>query len=170
MGVAGVWRGLEIVVTEGLAVCYVELDNPRYSDSMRRLNSITLSFVITLGMACGDTSPDGGRRSSSRSELGGRAPAGFAWQREETLTECLVATPPSSGLQSNRMWTDSAEVLDLAFQFLGTRVNRRTWVPSRFVPGDDGSLVQVRDTTPGMLDGSATIYITRHGCVTALGW
>ena len=131
---------------------------------MKRARVVAVMLVIAVG--CFRPSADAPRE---RSTLGGAAPEGFRWQRTEALSECVVPVRSDTGLQPMPLFTDSAALVSLAFSFLGERASRRTTALRRFVPGADGSLIQLADTTPGVVDGTHSVYVSSNGCVTLVG-
>lgn len=132
----------------------------------RTLRTLLSLPAVALFFACDAGAP--GAEWPRRSELGGMAPDGLSWVREPSLKECLRAAAADSGLQVVALRPDSAEAVRLSHAFLGPRGAGQ--VPTRVVRLGSGTVVQLQDTTPGVVDGTNSVYVDTDRCVTYLGW
>ena len=132
------------------------------------------SILVLLGcvvLACGPRSDEvDAPAPSAVSALGGAAPQGYLWTRSDALQECLQSTENSSTRVVDVEFPDSASAVAIARDFLGDRARSSHVFLAHFTSTRDGAFMQLRDSTAGAVDGSNSVYVTRAGCVTYLGW
>jgi hypothetical protein len=96
------------------------------------------------------------------------APApGMVWDQRERPTFC-ERPAVDTGMRA-LSWPDSASAVVVAKRALGSHFTEQMDLGS-LARTKDGILLQFRDRRPGVLDGSASVYVTIGPCVTLLGW
>ena len=65
---------------------------------------------------------------------------------------------------------DSSAWIAIGRDFLGDRARGSRVFVAQYAATADGAFLQFRDSTAGVVDGSNSVYVSRDGCVTFLGW
>ena len=99
----------------------------------------------------------------------GTAAPGMKWERQETLKVCEEPIHPSPRGREIA-WPDSANAVAAARRAFGPRVSGPHMVVRMLVRTPDGIFIKFADTTPNILDGTASVYVSIGPCVTYLGW
>lgn len=90
----------------------------------------------------------------------------MVWERQDRPTFC-ESPAVDTGLR-RLSWPDSADAVAAAKRALGSGFAPPMRVTT-LARTSDGILLQFR-SPPGVLDGSASVYVTMGPCVTLLGW
>lgn len=109
---------------------------------------------------------------SARSDLvptgmPGPPASGMVWDQQQRPTFCERPVA-DTGIRA-LSWPDSASAVLAAKRALGSRLTEYMDVGT-LARTNDGILLQFHDRRPGVLDGSASVYVSMGPCVTILGW
>jgi hypothetical protein len=89
------------------------------------------------------------------------------WERQDRPAFC-ERPAVDTGVRAVS-WPDSTSAVAAAKRALGTHFSDEMRLRT-LARTSDGILLQFGDPRPGVLDGSASVYVTIGPCVTLLGW